>query len=579
MANEPTVVGRVRHVLGSTITVELDPELAGIAPLWEGYLQPVGQVGSLVRIPQGPISLLATVTMVGIVELTSPLTPANIAQLGDRWLQAQLLGEIDGLGRFRRGVSTYPALDDPVHFTTAGQLKAVYPPPAEDRVKLGVLAAAPTIPCSVSPDRLVMRHSAIVGSTGAGKTSAVAALVQHLVSGGWRASNIIIIDPHGEYASAFSGFAAERSVRGTGSAVLNVPYWALPSGDILRALCGSVESNIINTKFNELVAQARREFVRSASWIKIDESEITGDTPVPFDIRTVWYNLDIANRATYSAKHGGGTQKMTLAGDPSQLRPAQFEAPAPGDTPPYRGPTYDYYANVPERLRLRLADPRLGFFVGSSTLDRANDPLLNVINDWLGDDKPVSVLDFSGVAAEISDLAIGVVLQLLFEVAVRSESTGIGRPRPVLIVLEEAHRYLSSSVATVRAARESANRIAREGRKYGIGLLLVTQRPSELPDTALAQVGTIIALRLTNDGDQATVKAALPDSVAGLADALPSLRTGEAIVSGEALELPTRVILDIPNPRPRSDDPTLAPWRAQPTANDLTDALKRWRGL
>ena len=144
-------------------------------------------------------------------------------------------------------------------------------------------------------------------------------------------------------------------------------------------------------------------------------------------------------------------------------------------------------------------------------------------------------------------------------------------------MLEEAHRYLSDSAAAV--ARSSANRIAREGRKYGVGLLLVTQRPAELPDTALAQCGTLISLRLSNSVDQGKIKTALPDSVSGLAAALPSLRTGEAIVSGEALVLPARILVDRPNPGPLADDPSLAPWRQDPVHPDLGPALAIWRGV
>jgi hypothetical protein len=200
------------------------------------------------------------------------------------------------------------------------------------------------------------------------------------------------------------------------------------------------------------------------------------------------------------------------------------------------------------------------------------------MQQWLGEDRPVSVLDFSGVPAEAADVAIGVVLNLVFEVALRSEpeGPGIGRPSPVLIVLEEAHRYLGEGASAL--TRDSANRIAREGRKYGVGLLLVTQRPTELPKTALAQVGTLIALRLSNAEDQGAIRAALPDSVTGLAAVLPSLRTGEAIVSGEALVLPARTLIDRPNPMPRAEDPSVAPWRQEPAIPDLAVPLTAWRG-
>ena len=226
-----------------------------------------------------------------------------------------------------------------------------------------------------------------------------------------------------------------------------------------------------------------------------------------------------------------------FCGDAISLRSPRFKPYGPGGQPPQQAPTYGMYGATPDLLRLGLLDPRLRFF--REPLGDANgpDPLVEVIQDWLGREKPISVLDFSGVPTLASDLAIGVVLNLLFEISIRSEPNGpgIGRPRPVLIVLEEAHRYIAENATAL--TRDSANRIAREGRKYGIGLLMVTQRPTELPKTALAQCGTLIALRLSNAEDQGAIRAALPDTVSGLAAVLPSLRTGEAIISGEALNI------------------------------------------
>jgi len=155
------------------------------------------------------------------------------------------------------------------------------------------------------------------------------------------------------------------------------------------------------------------------------------------------------------------------------------------------------------------------------------------------------------------------------------DGEGIGRPSPVLLVLEEAHRYLGEEATAL--TRNSANRIAREGRKYGIGLFLVTQRPTELPKTALAQCGTLIALRLSNSEDQGAIKSALPDTITGLAAVLPSLRTHEAIISGESLVLPARTILDTPNPWPEAEDPSLEAWRGDPRVPNVAPALKAWR--
>lgn len=578
MEHEPTCIGRVRHVLGATVTVELDPDLAGVAPVWEGRLQPIGQVGSLVRLPQGPMTLLAAVTLVGIAELSGPLAPSTSTELGNRWLQVQLLGEVDGLGRFQRGVSTYPGLDDPVHFATPSQLAAVYPPAGEERVRLGGLSAAPSVPMTLAAGPLVMRHGAVVGSTGAGKTSAVATIVQSFTRGGWSAANIVVIDPHGEYAAAFADQASVRSVLGSSDNLLRVPFWALPADDILQAFCGSVESATPRSRFAELVTQHRRQFAADAAWLDLHPSAIGADTPIPFDLRAVWHRLEYDNSATFSQQGGGGDVCVVDPGEPASLRPAQFETYSLGNRAPFKSPQFGLLGTVPDRLRRRLGDDRFRFFLEPPGEVNGEDPLPTVLDEWLGGAAPVSVLDFSGVPPDAADLAIGVVLQLLFDVAARCTDDGIGRARPVLIVLEEAHRYLNEHVGTARLARSVVNRIAREGRKYGVGLLLVTQRPSELPSTALAQVGTVVALRLTNGTDQGVVKAALPDSVAGLVDALPSLRTGEAIVAGEAVALPARVLIDRPDPRPAADDPTLAAWREDALANDLTAAVSRWRG-
>lgn len=575
---DPTCIGRVRHVLGATVTVELDESLAGVAPLWQGRLQPIGQVGSLVRIPQGPVNLVATVTLVGIAELAGTLSPSAVPQSGERWLQVQLLGEVDGLGRFNRGVSTYPGLDDAVHFTTIDDLETVFPKPGAEHASIGVLSAAPEVAVTLVASRLVTRHSAVVGSTGSGKTSAVATILQSFLNGGWQSSNIVVIDPHGEYAAAVAGRASTRSVNATGAGLLRVPFWALPAVDILRAFCGT-DSPTTLKRFSELVTDARRAFSAAAGWLKVDPASINCDTPIPFDIRNVWFSLDSENRATYDKGVGQGTIQIDILGDAATLKPSVFKPYSQGNLAPFRGSAYGTFGTAPELMRQRILDERYRFFLEPPVDTNLGDPLPDIVNDWLGNELPISILDFSGVPSEMADLAIGVVLQLLFEVAVRSPvGCGIGRACPVLIVLEEAHRYLGEG-GTNKLARTAANRIAREGRKYGIGLMLVTQRPSELPETALSQCGTIIALRLTNSGDQSNVKSALPDSVAGLADALPALRTGEALITGEAVTLPVRTLLRPPSPAPSANDPSLASWRSNPARSALGAAIMAWRGL
>lgn len=576
---DPTRVGRVRHVLGAEVTVALDDDLAGVAPIFRGRLQPVGQIGSIVRLPQGLVDLVGQVSLLGIAELTGTQPPVDVVQTGERWLRVQLLGEIDrATARFQRGVGSYPGLDDPVHFATPDDLRAVFPAEGDDRLRIGRLAAAEEVPVCLDVGRLVIRHAAVVGSTGAGKTSTVATLLQRFARGGWPAANIVVIDPHGEYASALGSDAAVSSVLAADDARLQVPYWALPAGDIMRVFAGSTGGPTTRSRFEELVTQARRRFATDASWLTLDPAAVTADTPIPFDLRAIWHRLDWENNETRMVAKDQSTTCEEEPGDAAALIPARFTPYGQGGAAPFKGPMHGSHGSTPELLRLGLLDPRLAFFQEPQGDLAGADPLVGVMVSWLGGERPVSVLDFSGVPAHASELAIGVVLNLLFEAAVRTTAAGpgIGRSHPVLVVLEEAHRYLSEGAAAL--ARGAANRIAREGRKYGVGLLLVTQRPSELPDTALAQCGSLIALRLTNSADQAKIRAALPDSVTGLAAILPSLRTGEAVITGEALALPARALIDIPDPLPAAEDPSLLPWRQAASVPELAPAIAAWRG-
>lgn len=440
---DPTCIGRVRHVLGSNVTVALDPDLAGVAPIYRGRLQSVGQIGSLVRFPQGLVDLIGSVTLVGIAELSGALPPVENVQIGERWIKVQLQGQIGSLGGFQRGVGSYPGLDDPVHFATPDKLAEVFPDPGEGRLRLGQLSAAPEIPVSLEAAKLVLRHAAVVGSTGAGKTSAVAALLQNLLHEGWPGANIVVIDPHGEYARAIGDAGSVRSVLDPDH-LLRVPYWALPAEEILVAFVGSSGGGTTKKRWAELVAEARARFVESAEWLDLDPVAVTADTPVPFDVREVWYRLDYENRETREKVNDPTTTCKEEDGAPATLRPARFTHYGAGGASPHKATTYDNHGRVPELLRLALRDPAFQFFQQPPPNPQGDDPLEQAMLEWLGGGNPISVLDFGGVPSGVADLAIGVVLDLLFELALRSDEDGpgIGRPRPVLFVLEEAHRYL-----------------------------------------------------------------------------------------------------------------------------------------
>jgi len=580
LGRDPTLIGRVRHVMGATITVELSHDVAGGSPLFRGRVYHIGQVGSLVAIPQGPIRVIGAVSMIGIAELVEPPPPGRFNPQGDRWLTVQLLGELDVFGKFQRGVSTFPSLDDEVHFATSDELGAIYPRQTQGFIAIGRLSATRNDIFRVNLAKLVTRHAAVVGSTGSGKSSTVTRIIQAVLHAGYGRANIVVIDPHGEYSAGLAAHATVMSIGGAGAQSLNVPYWALGVEDLIRAYLGTrtTPNPILKTKVEELVLRFRREWLAKSAWPAPQQDDITADTPVPYDLRSVWYELDFHNRAIARGNKNSGDYAVIDAGSAQELRPAKFAPYAPGG--PFQGPVFGQYRPLPDRMLLRLRDPKFQFLSRSFPDPAAPDPLPEILSQWLGGLKPVSVLDFSSAASDASDVAIGAVLSLLFEVATACPANmGIGRSRPVWIVLEEAHRFLGEKVTgAAGAAREAAERIAREGRKYGVGLMLVSQRPAELSDTVLSQCGTFVSMRLANPADQGRVKSALPDTVANLADALPALRTGEALVTGEATTLPARVMVDRPSPEPNAADPTVESWRGDETMNDVTTAVQHWRG-
>ncbi len=581
-SRDPTLIGRVRHVMGATVTVELLEEIAGCTPLFEGRVYHIGQIGSLVTIPQGPLKLIGAVTMLGISELSAPLEPALLPCQGERWLNIQLLGEMDALGKFQRGVSTFPSIDDEVRFATSQELVAIYPPDSPKFIPIGKLSSSRNEILRLDLGKLVTRHAAVVGSTGSGKSSTVARLVQATLAQGNYRANIVIIDPHGEYSGVFGENATVMSVLGSGEAALSVPYWALGLDDLIRAYigAGSNVSPVVRNKVQELVLAERQGYLRESGWSTPAWEDITVDTPIPYDLRRVWYQLDFDNRATLLGSKTSGKFAVIEEGDPQSLKPARFRPYSPGSAEPFQCVTYGHYRPLPERMRVRLRDPRFAFLSRTFPDPAGADPLPECLSQWLGRDRPVSVLDFNGVPTEAADVAIGAVLTLLFEVAVSCPAEqGVGRARPVWIILEEAHRFIGQTVSdTAGAAKNAAERIAREGRKYGLGLMVVSQRPAELSETTLSQCGTLISMRLTNPGDQGRIKSALPDTVANLAEALPALRTGESLVTGEATTLPTRALIDRPTPEPAASDPGLASWLGSRLENDTVLAVARWRG-
>lgn len=583
MRSEATFLGAVRRVLGAKVLVELSPELPSASPIIDGRLYRLGQIGSFLRIPLGFVNLYGVVSMIGAAE--QPQTDPSEARdaHGQRWLEVQLVGESVGDTGFQRGVSVYPTLDDEVHVVTQQDLALIYAASGDSMVPIGKHSASDALTASVDIDKIVSRHAAIVGSTGSGKSNTVAAFLKSIADGSFPNAQVIVIDPHGEYRAAFAGASRVFSI-GDDDSPLVVPYWALSFDELAWFLVDrkSAAESMQDATLRGQVADMKRASCGGLKAGPISPDDITVDSPVPFSIRDLWYSFDRAERVTYRDMPRT-VEALTAEGNAQGLVSAVFEAPGAGSSPPFKPQQASIMGSYVSKITGRLKDKRFDFLLNPGTYDGVTNDISDLVASWMDHDNALTVLDLAGVPFEVIDLVVGVVTRIIFESMFWGrELDGVGRQRPVLMVFEEAHTYLPRGEASqfiVGYANRAVRRVLKEGRKYGLGAVVVSQRPSELDETILSQCGTFFALRLSNADDQSRVKSTVPDALAGLIDLLPALRTGEALILGEAMQIPSRVRIPLIEPRPASNDPAVSKWwRKEKGANvDYDAAVTGWR--
>lgn len=611
---DPTRLGTVEDVSGPSVRIKLEDgtETGLVFVRGEGYR--VGQVGSFVRIPAGYSDLYGIVSQVGAG--AAPSVGESVQNFGNRWLRVELVGE-GGRGRkFERGISQYPTIGDLAHVVTESDLAAIYAP-GEKRayVSIGHVASAESIPAYLDLNKLITRHSALVGSTGAGKSTTVASLLNSLAEpASFPGTRIVLLDLHGEYSRAFGDQARVFRINANqekGEKPLHVPYWALTAEELVNVATSGL-SGVMLAQFLESVAAMKRSSKPAGVAAGIDSDEITADTPLPFCIHKLWHDLHTFTYATHDVAPSANQTEQSrtyllnvddnntpIRGDALSVTRPQFRPTTAGqDANGVR--IFKSSADGPrthiDTLEAKLRDKRLGFFFNPGDWSVKEDgstvkDLDSLLQGWIGGEKPITVLDLSGIPPSVLDDLVGAVLRILFDALFwgRNVEAG-GRHRPLLVALEEAHTYLAKE-GKGRAAT-AARRIAKEGRKYGVGLMLVSQRPSEIDPTILSQCGTMIAMRLTNEADRSQIKACASDNLEGLFSMLSILRTGEALVVGEAVGLPMRVLIKEPpkGRRPDSGDPKVVVplgddgtpvqsggWKDKVSAEDFASLMVCWR--
>ena len=565
LSRDPTYLGTVASVSGSSVSVHIAQSVASGLSVIEGRTYRIGQVGSFVRIPQGYQDLFGIVSEVG-----AKIAPTLVDEVDPdtgRSMQVQLVGEAIG-GEFERGISQYPNIGDAVHITTENSLARIYGTNEFGHIVIGSLSSAETISARVSLDELITRHSAVLGSTGSGKSTTIASLMRSITypekdEQAYPSARILMLDIHGEYSGALADVATVFSVDPQlGEEKLYIPYWALDSSDLLEFLTGGVEGPR-ETAFTDKIFQLKVKAHEAKPFSSVEETSITVDTPLPFSLKKLWHDLIDFEVATFEGPQRDQSTKLD-DGDAENLIPPQYMPHAMGAQGPFLNQQAHGIRRQLNLLRSRLLDRRYDFLLHPGPWEPALDGRIAIDLDkllagWLGGEKPITILDLSGVPSAVLERLVGSILKIVYDSLYwgREKSEG-GRWRPLLLVMEEAHRYLSSEGE--KLALETARKIAKEGRKYGVGLMVVSQRPSEVDETILSQCGTYFALRLSNPSDRQRVQGTLPDGLISLLDVLPVLRTGEAIVMGESAKLPMRCRITLPDEknRPGSADPKVA---------------------
>lgn len=571
MENDITFLGKIIRVDSNIVEVEISDRIPSSSPIIGGKVYKIGQIGTFVKIPVGNVNSYGIVASVS--NTPSKVTESELKQIiGSRFLTVNLIGEKVGNGNFEKGIGLYPTINDEVHIVIENDLVDIYGMSDEGAIAIGKHSSSENLDVYVDVHKLVLRHAAILGSTGSGKSNTTVSVIKRIINE-YINSRIVLIDPHGEYASAFPDarvFKINEDIN-----PLYIPFWLMNFDELAYFLVGAKPSDDQRPEYRmlrELITQYKREHWHLKAG-DVNQNFITADSPIPFNVRKLWYEMNWWLNASFSStKKDEQTKDDSLKyvkvieneekdfGNYEELRGARFQSHLNTDSnkPPFKSQHIEFYS-YEKKLLNRLKDSRYNFLFnpGDYKDENSSKDLHDLLNEWIGNSERLTILDLSNVPFEVLDITVGLITRFIYDSMFwgRNEAN-TGKNRPLLLAYDEAHSYLCKDDST-SYAKVAVERIFKEGRKFGVGALVISQRPSEISETILAQVGTFIALRLTNSSDQSIVKSLAPDNMNSLIDLLPSLRIGEGIVVGEAIKIPSRIRLPLQNPRPDSADPKL----------------------
>jgi len=486
-------------------------------------------IGGLVKIAVGDFLLIGSLGELRVDRANSELVQAEIEFMGEG-----PVSEAGTLADFRRGVSIYPHPGDPVRLAEEADFAEIFAPPALPHIMFGTVYPTENIRAPILYDRLLGRHFAILGSSGTGKSTTVTLMLHRILQAAPHA-HILILDPHGEYAHAFGTKARVWDVDN-----LQLPYWAMNLEEHCEAFVTSSEDEaaVDRNILAKCLQKARARNVRIS-----EAAKVTADSPIAYQLTDLLLALE---------EEAGRLEKIADASRYTLLRL-----------------TIEQY----------FADQRYNFIFNAEYANSSLEQLLGEILRIPDEGQPISIIDIAGVPTELVNAVVSTIARLVLDFAIRS-------PRndkiPTLLICEEAHRYLPRHATTHTAGvRRQLERIAREGRKYGVCLGIVSQRPSELSETVLSQCGTMMSMRLNNVDDQQQLRATMAEGARSLVGVISALANQECIVTGDGVPVPMRVHVDtVPaDSKPASEDQMFSvKWNDTTAgAEQLAATVRNWR--
>jgi DNA helicase HerA-like ATPase len=533
-------VGRIVAVTGAHAVILIDADNAHAVA--DKNRSP--EIGTLLK-----VDTPRSISLAMISALSSPMPSHNADERELRIVEVEFIGELpkDARGQpqaFRRGISCYPSLGDVVFRATKIELEKAYACDSETAIRVGHIQQDSSIPAMIKIDEMLGKHFAILGTTGTGKSCTVALVLRRILEKNPLA-HVLLLDVHREYAQSFRELAEVVTPDN-----MNLPFWLLNFEEIVEILIGQqpnrepdieVLRELIPLAKARYMANQRRDRSAPAARLPMDASNIGIDTPVPYRTSDLTGILE-----EYIGK--------------LEMR---------GELAPYK--------RLKARIESITRDPRYAFMFGSLTVQDTMSQVLSRLFRIPVAGKPIAILELGGLPSEIINVVVSVLARLAFDFAVWSNGKV-----PITFVCEEAHRYVPiDKTLGFEPTKRAISKIAKEGRKYGVSLCIVTQRPAELDPTILSQCNTIFSMRLTNERDQDILRAGISDAAASLLEFMSTMGTGEAITFGEGVALPTRIKFDMlpADAWPRSNTASFTKnWSVDVhDENFLPDIVTRWR--